>query len=79
MGYANSDSLVRADRFKPSGKWHDSFAIEMSHQFNSGNLHDGAREAIEAAIGGPISDGWAVVVLEPYHKHSHPIMIKGSN
>ena len=29
MGYAVSDSVVRADRFKPSGKWYETIALKM--------------------------------------------------
>jgi hypothetical protein len=76
MGYAISDSVVRADRFKPSGKWYDSIALEMGDFFERNGIH----EAIKAAMlrqGVALEKDWSLVVLDPYHKHSHPIMLRG--
>lgn len=76
MGYAVSDSVVRADRFKPSGKWYDSIALEMGSQFEISSIHDAINAALERQ-GVTLGKGWSLVVLEPYHKHSHPIMLRG--
>lgn len=77
MGYSASESIVRADQFKPSGKWYQSIALEMGDLWHAPNIHDAIRIAWERATGNPLPEGWRVVVLEPYHVHSHPIMIVG--
>lgn len=77
MGYSESDSIVRADRFKPSGKWYDSIALEMNDYYNVPPVvHDAVRLAAERQ-GVVVHEGWWLVVLEPYHIHSHPVILKG--
>lgn len=76
MGYAVSDGVVRADRFKPSGKWYDSIALEMGAVYDDNLIHDAVRRAMELQRV-KLEKDWMLVVLEPYHKHSHPIIIKG--
>lgn len=76
MGYSMNDGVVRADRFKPSGKWYDSIALDMSRHYNAVLIHNAVLNAMEDQ-GVKLEPGWSIVVLEPYHKHSHPVMLKG--
>lgn len=75
MGYSAEDYMVRADRFKPSGKWYDTFALNMSGCFEMSSVFDAVRSAMRLQ-GIELEKGWLLVVLEPYHKHSHPVIIK---
>lgn len=83
-GYSENPGSVRVDRYKRrSGKWYDTFAVDMSGYWHGtavggGHLiHDSIRLAIEDRIGSPVNlDDWIYVVNEPYHEHSHPVMLK---
>lgn len=73
MGYNAQDSFVRVDRFKPNGKWYDTFAIDMGEFYNDPFIHDALKKAIIGA--GVNIDGYRIVCLEPYHKYAHPVML----
>lgn len=73
MGYAVSESIVRVDRFRASGKWYDSWAINMNGYYEYPGIHEALRLAMKDA-GMPFEE-WIVVCLEPYHKHSHPLLL----
>jgi len=34
MGYTTNDGMVRVDRFKPGGKWYDTWEVNMSGYYN---------------------------------------------
>lgn len=85
MGYSVSDSVVRADRFKASGKWYDSIALEMGPYYDYANIHRAVGFAfidwfqsvwIERE---PTLGEFHLVVLEPYHKSSCPVMMDESS
>lgn len=76
MGYNVNDSVVRADRFKPSGKWYDSRALDMSSFYDEPLVHDAVRKAM-MLTNMQLEEGWMLVVLEPYHVNSHPVILKG--
>lgn len=76
MGYAVDEGIVRADRFKPSGKWYDSIALDMSQNYNDNLIHNAVKASAERQDV-KLDEGWTLVVLEPYHVHSHPVIIKG--
>lgn len=75
MGYCETDSVVRVDRFKERGKWYDTFAIDMAEEYHATSIHEGLRRCL--AKRGISTQGYIFVCLEPYHEHSHPVMIKG--
>lgn len=79
MGYDVSDSKVRVDRFKPRGKWYDSFSIDMEKYYKAPSIHDAIKEAILEQTHVRSLEEWTFVCLEPYHQHSHPIMIVGKS
>ena len=80
--YTDKAGSVRVDRFKESGKWYDSFALDMSAVWETGpTVYEAAREAVarDPRLGSTFIDSWlkqggSIVILEPYHKNAHPIM-----
>lgn len=73
--YSNNPAMVRVDRFKPSGKWYDTFAIDMTGEYE-GAIHTKLQNAFKRQYPDfKLSDGWILVCLEPYHEHSHPIIL----
>ena len=75
MGYAVEDSKVRLDRFKQSGKWYDSYSLDMQGFWDVGPTpHDAVQAAMDKQGIRGIEGGF-VIVLEPYHKHSYPVVI----
>lgn len=82
MGYTGQEGMVRADRFRPSGKWYDTFALDMSEFYAEPLIHDALDLAIRDHQKGhqghpcatPDDPGWFIVVAEPYHQHAHPIV-----
>jgi hypothetical protein len=78
MGFHASDAMVRMDRFKPSGKWYDTFAVNMTDYYDCGMLiHDCVEIAWQKSSGKELGEGWMLVCLEPYHKNAHPVMVRG--
>ena len=75
--YAESESSVRVDIFKKSGKWSETRAVEWIGGYKNCCIHTAFEDSLKAA-GCPLM-GMFAVCLEPYHEHSHPILIWGSN
>lgn len=56
MGFTTNEGMVRVDRFKPGGKWYDTWAVDMSRWYNqdagrsSGELLPPVWEAVRLAI-----------------------------
>lgn len=80
MNYSNSPGHCRVDRFKSSGKWYDTISLDMNNDgYNDLDLYDHFIKCLQDQHSSWLkeSDGyWSIVCLEPYHKNSHPIMIK---
>jgi len=90
--YDERDSMVRIDRFKESGKWYDTYAVDMNDHYLSrdidGNynlIHDALRKSIAQDerfgpdwVKGWLDQGGFIVCLEPYHDMAHPIVLKGN-
>lgn len=74
--YSENEGSCRASLFKPSGKWYQDLAIDMSAFYNEPDIHMAIRCAFEQTARTLQSD-WKLVVLDPYHKNSHPIMLIG--
>ena len=77
MGYINNPGWVRVDRFKDSGKWCESFSVDMSPYYNSEDIYDALRKSIEnrykSSVLGYPTEGY-IICLEPYNQFAHPIM-----
>ena len=75
--FSQKPGMVRVDIFKESGKWYDTLELDMDKQYNTLLIHDAINNAM--AIQHPQwthgkNAGFHVVVLDPYHKNSHPVM-----
>jgi len=84
MGFTMEEGMVRADRFKESGKWYDTFALPMRGFHDKPVIHEAVHAALNSMRiadtdrGFPhAAEGWFVVVLDPYHHNSHPIVAWG--
>lgn len=79
--YSENEASVRMSLFKPSGKWYSDHAVDMSGYYHPTEqtplIHDAVRHAFETRLNRSLEPDWMLVCLEPYHVHSHPIMIKG--
>lgn len=90
-GFSLNPGHVRADRFKRrksgfQGKWYDTVVIDMNDLWD----HSSAPEAVRAAWANwireqtgrdplplPLGDeGFFLVVMHPYHRYAHPVMIE---
>lgn len=75
MGYDSNDYMVRVDFFKDSGKWYCTEAVNMNRYYNEPDIYDAVRKALREHLGDRLQ-GMTAVVLEPYHAHAFPLMIK---
>lgn len=75
MGFSMSDSSVRVDFFKKSGKWYTTIAMEWTGGYSNIHIHDAFKKSLKDAVGDNYI-GMDAICLEPYHEHSHPICIK---
>lgn len=73
---------VEVNIFKSSGKWYDSFIIDMSAYYDILFIHDACKKAIEENSRWMTIDGserdidsWYAIILNPFHKDSHPVTI----
>lgn len=81
MGYAVEEDIVRVDMFKDTGKWYESIAVKwIEGGYDSVSIHESLRASLFRELkedsGPPRLSGMTAVCLEPYHKHSHPIMLR---
>ena len=88
--YAKEPHLVRVDRFRASGKWYDTWQIDMRLWFEHPDLVHAVKmcweEAYLKAFGvksTPMTStitglnvGWVLVCMDPYHRNSHPILLR---
>jgi len=81
--YSENPGMVRFDRFKESGKWYDSYAVDMTEFWDTITPHDGLESAIaadprfgEAYVFSWLNQGGYIVCLEPSHRYSYPVMLK---
>jgi hypothetical protein len=65
---------VRVDFFREQGKWYATEQLSMVDVYNYPSIHDAVRHALDVKFGKRYDDMWAVV-LDPYHRHSHPVML----
>jgi len=84
MGFNINEGVVRGDLFKKSGKWVHTVAIDMSEFYDETFVYVAVRKAVRKTppdILGVSSSatqpgcGYYLVVLEPYHEHSYPVML----
>jgi hypothetical protein len=73
MNYSDNPGMVRVDYFKPSGKWYMTEAHDMYDFYNELDIY----KAVEMML---VRDDrylrhFDIVVLEPFHRNSYPVMI----
>jgi hypothetical protein len=88
MGYSDQDYMVRADRFRSSGKWYDTFPLNMRNSYHALNLPEEIEHLCrnywfnvnkeQTAVHDMLTGGFIIVVLEPYHENAYPICVKDS-
>lgn len=72
--YSADESRCRVSRFKKTGKWYDDFSIDMNSHYNKEDLRGAVASAILQVV--DIDPDYIYICLEPYHRHSHPVMLK---
>lgn len=72
--YSENESSVRVDFFKPSGKWYGTKAVQWTGGYKDCCIHEAFEKSLKDADF--FFDWLDAVCLEPYHEHSHPLMIK---
>ena len=72
-GFSTDPEMVRVDIFKPSGKWYTTIALKWIG-YKDVLIHEAFESSMK--IQHPNNwDGMTAVCLDPYHEHSHPLMI----
>ena len=74
MNYAEDPFMCRVDFFRASGKWYTTEAIDMIKVWGESDMIDAVHKAIVFHTNGRLN-GMTAVCLEPYHEHSHPVMV----
>jgi hypothetical protein len=80
VGYSDDASMVRVDFFNPNGKWKYTEAVKWIG-WDTPLIHEAFAESLRqhfASCPNRLSDLTAVC-LEPYHKYSHPIVLKNGS
>lgn len=77
MNYSYNPKNCRVDVFKESGKWYDTIVLTMNEKPEE-LIHDTFKRCMNEQHPTWMKDheGFSLVCLEPYHTHSHPIMIR---
>lgn len=73
MGFTTDEAMVRMDFFKESGKWYDTVSVSMRGYYGVSILEAVVKSARTQCNA---YSGMTLVCLEPYHQHSHPVMIQ---
>jgi hypothetical protein len=86
--FSENPGHVRVDRFKPNGKWYDTFMVDMTKYWGYGSTPKDAlidsmfnssipsiAKLAERIIWPPPVGSWYLVCLEPYHQYEYPVMI----
>jgi len=81
MGYTTDSRHVRVDRFKESGKWYDTLEVVIPDEYyDHWNIFQALEMSINEQYGENYVVGWtnqggSFVCIDPYHEHSHPVML----
>lgn len=74
--FSDTPGMVRVDYFKSSGKWYMTEAHDMTEFWDELSIHEAVRKTLERD--GRFLPYFTIVVLEPYHRNAHPVMIPAS-
>lgn len=79
--FSLNPAMVRGDLFQDSGKWKYTVQINMAEHWGDSNIYDAVLASymetppeVRGVIDGA-TDYW-LVVTEPYHRNSYPVMVK---
>ena len=72
-GFSINPEQVRIDIFKPSGKWYTTIALQWNG-YKDILIHTAFEQSMDEQYTG-LWSGMTAVCLNPYHEHSHPLMI----
>ena len=73
-GFSTDVEQVRVDVFRPSGKWSATVALRFD-TYKDELIHDVLERCMREQYP-EYASGYILVCLDPYHEHSHPLMIK---
>jgi hypothetical protein len=92
MGFSENEGHVRCEIFRDrnggAGKWYTTIALDMSKHYHSGVLRELLEDAIINALKEQLDEidtasgprrrfgGMWAVVLDPYHEHAHPMIVR---
>ena len=83
MNYSENPGMVRFDRFKDTGKWYDTYAVDMTDYWGSLTPVDGLLLALrnDSRFGAEWVQSWlqqggSIVCLEPFHRYAYPVQLK---
>lgn len=71
--YSDNPGMVRVDYFRPSGKWYMTEAHDMTGYYDTSDPYSAVEQALRDA--GRWLPHFTIVVREPYHQYSYPVMI----
>ncbi len=80
MNYSEHACMVRVDFFTPTGKWKYTESVRWIG-WDTPLIHDAFKESLREHFKdfpNRLSDLDAVC-LEPYHRYSHPVMLKAGS
>jgi len=75
MHYSNDPSMVRVDRFRTTGKWYDTFEVNMRDHYDALNIVEAVLLCWIKSSGMTLSKDFFLVCLEPYHRNSYPVAV----
>lgn len=75
--YSMNPGRVRVDFFRASGKWYTTHELDMSQVYHYDDIVNAVSTALIEQFG--TLPKFNIVVLEPYHVHEHPVMIRNAN
>ena len=71
--YSDNPGMVRAEFFRPSGKWYTTEALDMNKFYREATPIDAVIAALE--IHREMSNNYIIIVTEPYHKNPYPVCL----
>jgi len=81
MGYTTDEEMVRVDIFRDNFKWYATVAMYWDRYTSENpitgyeNIYDTFKRCMSEQFREEYQ-GMIAVCLKPYHKHSHPLMIR---
>lgn len=75
--YSDQPGHVRVDFFKPdTGKWYMTETLDMTEFYDEPLVQNAVRGALAKTRHGANAEShWVIVVMQPYHLRSIPVML----